>query len=219
MRAGDEVFVFDGCGNEYRCRVLDEREKRARLEIIDRLTDIVESPLRLTLAQSLAKGEKFDFIVQKATELGVSRIVPLASDHADVRLSEEQAEKRVDRWKRISLEALKQCGRRTLVEIAAPVTVGSLLGCGRAESSELFLVFSERGGALIRSVIQEMSLPSSVTVLIGPEGGWSDDEHALFEKLGAREVSLGSRILRTETAALASITLIQHLIGDLSNST
>ena len=124
MTPGDPAFVFDGCGNEYKCIFRCFKDNRAQLEIEGyALNDIVESPVDLTLAQALAKGEKFDFIIQKATELGVSRIAPLITRYADVRLDEQQIYRRVERWKRISLEAVKQCGRRKLVEITAPRTV------------------------------------------------------------------------------------------------
>ena len=117
LRDGDEAFVFDGCGREYRCRVKRAETRGAQLEVIERLAGDVESPLDLTLAQALAKGEKFDLIVQKATELGVRAIAPLVTANADLKLSDERAEKRAERWRRIALEALKQSGGRRLVEI------------------------------------------------------------------------------------------------------
>src|ERR1044072_2181634 len=147
LRPGSEVFVFDGCGNEYRCSFLTVKENRARLEISEALSDEVDSSVHVTLAHGLAKGEKFDFIVQKATELGVSNIAPLVTDHADVKLSDEKSEKRLDRWRRISLEALKQCGRRRLVEIEPPVALRDFLNVARTQNAAL--VFSERGGVSI----------------------------------------------------------------------
>src|SRR2546428_7082794 len=103
MTPGDEAFVFDGCGREYRCTFRRVENDLAQLEISYTLTDVVESPLHLTLAQALAKGERFDFIIQKATELGVSTIMPLVTRYADVRLDDQQKTKRVERWRRISL--------------------------------------------------------------------------------------------------------------------
>jgi 16S rRNA (uracil1498-N3)-methyltransferase len=214
LKPGDEVFVFDGCGNEYRCSFRAERRSRAELEVIELLSDAVESPVRLTLAQSLAKSDKFDLIVQKATELGVSRIIPLTTEHANVRLSRDQGDRRLDRWRRVSLGALKQCGRRRLVEIAAPMTVSKLT---EAEDSGFLLVFSEKGGTSINAALRQAGTLTGLTALIGPEGGWSDAELTFLEGRGATAVSLGPRILRTETAAVVAITLIQHWIGDLSN--
>ncbi len=209
LRVDDEAFVFDGCGREYRCRV-SEIEPRARLEIITELSKEVESPASITLAQAMAKGEKFDFIVQKATELGVSRIVPLATDHTDVKLREESVANRLERFKRISMESLKQCGRRKLVEIASPVALEDFL----KSSDAVMIVFSERGGQAIRAVLPDDE--KHVVALIGPEGGWSESELKMMEESGCRFVTLGPRMLRTETAAIVALTLIQHAMGDLS---
>jgi len=214
LRAGGEVFVFDGCGNEYRCSFQATKGSRAELEIVEPLTDDVESPFRLTLAQSLAKSDKFDFIVQKATELGVSRIIPLMTEHKSIRLNGDQVEKRLDRWRRISLEELKQSGRRRLVEIAPPIEITML---PKAEAARLLLVFSEKGGVSIAAALRQADTANDLTALIGPEGGWSDGELALLEGRGAVAVGLGPRILRTETAAVVAITLLQHWLGDLSN--
>jgi 16S rRNA (uracil1498-N3)-methyltransferase len=224
MRPGDEAFVFDGEGQEFRCKVITTNGNRARLEIIEALTNSVESPLRITLAQALAKAEKFDLIVQKATELGASRIVPLASDRADVKLSAESTQRRLQRWRRISLEALKQCGRRKLVEISAPLTLKEFISAGRLESASgvslkaVGLVFSERGGMPIEQALGLASDEIAAVALIGPEGGWSGQELALMERCGYKSVTLGPRVLRTETAAIVALTLIQHALGDLSRA-
>jgi 16S rRNA (uracil1498-N3)-methyltransferase len=217
LKAGGEVFVFDGRGGEYRCRFEAAGSGRARLSVIEPLSDRVESALHLTLAQAMAKGEKLDLIIQKATELGVSRIAPLVTRHADVKPGAGQSDKRLDRWRRISLEASKQSGRRTLVDITAPLALeeflterGGIAGRGR------LLVFSERGGALISEALAGVTGAAAVTAMVGPEGGWDDSELDLLSAHGAMAVTLGPRTLRTETAAIAAITLIQHLAGDLS---
>ena len=257
LTPGSPAFVFDGCGREYKCTFRGITDNRARLEINEALSNVVESPLHLTLAQALAKGDKFDLIIQKATELGVSRIVPLMTRYADVKLEEQMVTRRLERWRRISLEALKQCGRRRLVEITIPCTLPQLLEPGapanvaqaagdnvaqaailrteenvaqaaglRIESSEpparnpaacaTFLLFSERGGVAITQALEGIPKPGSIVALVGPEGGWSDDELDLLDRHGSKSVSLGARVLRTETAAVVAITLIQHLTGDLS---
>jgi 16S rRNA (uracil1498-N3)-methyltransferase len=222
---GEEVFVFDGCGREYRCGFAALERSCARLEISEELLDEVESAVHITLAQALAKGEKFDFIIQKATELGVSAVVPLATAHADVKLSDERSEKRLDRWRRISLEALKQCGRRRLVRIAPPVALKDFLGtvqtrdAGASDSRfpRALLVFSERGGASITEALAHTVDKSAVVAMVGPEGGWSDEELTILDERGARAVTLGPRVLRAETAAVVAVTLIQHILGDLSS--
>lgn len=222
MTPGDEAFVFDGCGHEYRCTFRSIKDDRAQLEIADALSDVVESPLDLTLAQALARGEKFDFIVQKATELGVSGIAPLVTRYADVRLDDQQKTKRVERWRRISLEAMKQCGRRKLVEITAPRTIREFIAANEASpdatshTRPALLLFSEKGGMPVAAALAEISRPSPIVALIGPEGGWSDDEMETLNDCGSKAVTLGPRVLRTETAAVVAIALIQQAIGDLS---
>lgn len=214
MTPGDEAFVFDGCGHEYKCTFRSINYSRAHLEIIGTLSDVVESAMHLTLAQALVRGEKFDFIIQKATELGVSSIVPLITRYADVKVDEQQVERRSERWRRISLEALKQCGRRRLVEIKTPRTLPQFLDS--VADDEVLLLFSERGGVVITKALADIPNSNSIVALVGPEGGWSGEELELLAARGAKAVSLGPRVLRTETAAVAAITLIQHLAGDLS---
>lgn len=227
MTPGDPAFVFDGCGNEYKCSFRSFKDSHAQLEIGgDALNDIVESPIDLTLAQGLAKGEKFDFIIQKATELGVSRIAPLITRYAGVRLDDQQISRRVERWQRISLEALKQCGRRKLVEITAPRTIRDFVGAAKSPpvlhaSPDLhpaLLLFSERGGIAATEALTQISQSCPVVALIGPEGGWSDDELDLLHQYGCKSVTLGPRVLRTETAAVVAVTLIQHALGGLSTN-
>ena len=217
LGAGDEAYAFDGQGSEYRCRVASADARHAELEIVERLADAVESPVDLTLAQALAKGEKFDLIVQKAAELGVRRILPLVTERGDVRLNDERAEKRAERWRRIALEALKQSGGRRLVNVQAPAAFSDFItSTPREGAPPVRLVFSERGGAPISHALAETNVGQPVIACVGPEGGWSDDELEMMASHGARFVTLGPRILRTETAAIVAVTLIQHRLGDLS---
>src|SRR5262249_55242984 len=181
LRPGDQVSVFNGLGAEYSCTVDHVSGNQATLEIIEQLTDAVESPLPLTLAQALAKGEKFDFIVQKATELGVRRIVPIVTEQGDVKIADEKTDRRLGRWRRVALEASKQCGRRLLVQIEPPLSFIEFLHCenprsGATLSAEppLMLVFTERGGAAIDRLLSSHRAGSSGIAVIGPEGGWSE---------------------------------------------
>ncbi|MFY9556025.1 MAG: 16S rRNA (uracil(1498)-N(3))-methyltransferase [Blastocatellia bacterium] len=220
MTPGDDAFVFDGCGKEYRCSFRGFKDNLAQLEVKDLLNDVIESPLEITLAQGLAKGEKFEFIVQKATELGVRRIVPLATRYAEVKPTSDQIPKKLDRWRRISLEAMKQSGRRTLVEILAPRTVREFLSedthTPASRTHRVWLLFNPRDGLSVDAALGAVSKSCPIAALIGPEGGWSDEELTLLSEAGCKSVSLGPRVLRTETAAVAAITLIQHTIGDIS---
>jgi 16S rRNA (uracil1498-N3)-methyltransferase len=225
LREGERVSAFDGLGNEWECEIAAIHKSECRLSILNELETVVESPLRLTLAQALVKGEKFDLVVQKATELGVSRILPVITEHCEIRISEERSEQRLQRWQRISLGAIKQSGRRRLVEINQPVRFQQFC---RGLQGEPALIFSEKAGSEKagpeKSGLEKAGrgLPplavqdSGLTVVIGPEGGWSDDEIELATSSGLIPVHLGPRILRTETAAITAVTLAQYHYGDLA---
>jgi len=166
-----------------------------------------ESQLQLNLGVALLKGEKFDLVVQKATELGVTKVTPLITRYADIHLRDQSdAAKRVTRWQRIALEAAKQSGRALVPEIALPVTFETAL---QIESTGV--MFSERGGEALDS----LTAASSITALVGSEGGWSDDELNAARARKFHIVTLGGRILRAETAAIAVTVLLQHRFGDL----
>ena len=216
LREGARVFVFDGLGEEWECRVLSAGKDGAELEIIQPLTTVVESPLQITLAQALIKSDRFDWVVQKSTELGVARIIPLITIHSSILRAEERGKKQLERWQRISLEALKQCGRRKLVEIREPIYLATL--CENIEAEAVNLLFSERGGRRLSEIneIRE-SLPSNgrINLMIAAEGGWSDQELQTAEAFHLIPVHLGARILRSETAAIVALGLVQSLFGDL----
>lgn len=205
LKPGDEVSVFDGEGKEFRARVVQARREFAELELQDEVGPArPESPLKITLAVALLKGEKFDLVVQKATELGVVKIVPLITRYADIKLRDEaDASKRVARWQRIALEAAKQCGRGLVPEVSDPKPLGSVL-----KSPALF--FSEREGHGLTQIDTD-----EITAIIGSEGGWSDEELEQARAAGAQIVTLGGRILRAETAAITAAALLQHRFGDL----
>ena len=207
LKPGDEVQVFDGAGKEFRAIVSQARRESAELELKDEINSArPESPLQLTLAVALLKGEKFDLVVQKGTELGVNRFIPLTTRYADIRLRDAaDAAKRVARWQRIALEAAKQCGRAVVPEITSPATFESLL------KEDLCVVFSERGGESFNTNLEI----KSVTAVIGSEGGWSDEELDQARAADVPIVTLGGRVLRAETAAITVAVLFQHLYGDL----
>jgi 16S rRNA (uracil1498-N3)-methyltransferase len=213
LRAGDEVFVFDGEGREFRCNVEDIGRHETRLSVVEEAGPArPESRLQLTLAIALLKGEKIDLVVQKATELGAARVALIESEHADVRIkSDRDADRRISRLRRIALEAAKQSGRARVPTIDGPVAYGEFI-MNRMAGMRLF--FSERDGRPLGPAIESGNI-SEVTALIGPEGGWSDDEIEAARAAGWLVITLGGRILRAETAAIAVTTLLQHLFGDL----
>ncbi|HET9477780.1 MAG TPA: 16S rRNA (uracil(1498)-N(3))-methyltransferase [Pyrinomonadaceae bacterium] len=205
LKPGDEVSVFDGEGKEFRARVAQARREFAELALDEEIPPArPESPLQITLAVALLKGEKFDLVVQKATELGVNKIVPLTTRYADIKLRDEgDASKRVARWQRIALEAAKQSGRAVVPEISLPATLALIL-------SETCLLFSEKGGHGLTEIATD-----KITAIIGSEGGWSNEELDEARTAGAHIVTLGGRILRAETAAITAAALLQHRFGDL----
>ena len=215
LRAGDEAFVFDGEGREFACVVLDEggRGGEASLEVRGPSEPpSPESPLELTLALALLKGEKFDLVVQKATELGVARVEPVLTARADVRPRDARdTERRVERWRRLALEASKQSGRARVPTVESPQTFERVITREPREGVSR-LLFSERGGAGLDSIA---AAASSVVALVGPEGGWDDEELSLARAHGWTLVTLGGRTLRAETAAITVCALLQHTFGDL----
>lgn len=219
LRAGEEAYVFDGEGREFACVVREEggRGGLVTLEVRGAAEPpSPESPLELTLAVALLKGEKFDLVVQKATELGAARVEPVLTARSDVRPRDARdTERRVERWRRLALEASKQSGRARVPAVNHPQTFDRLV---RAESHEgtRRLLFTERGGAGLASFFGGVTTrPASVLALVGPEGGWADEELSLAREQGWTLVTLGGRTLRAETAAITVCALLQHAFGDL----
>jgi len=216
LRIGDEAYIFNGEGHEFRCVVEAIEADSTTLRIFEESAAASpESSLNLTLAVALLKGEKFDLVVQKATELGVNQIIPIISTRADVKInSSADAEKKRARWQRIALEATKQCGRARLMKVNAPLAFTELIERG-PEDNELRLMFAEHRGDPLVKAVESMSQPASVIAIIGSEGGWTNEE---IDQARAAEwmiVTLGGRILRAETAAIAIAALLQHRFGDL----
>jgi 16S rRNA (uracil1498-N3)-methyltransferase len=215
LSQGDQVFVFDGEGHEYDCVISEIARDLARLKIISQTAPAnPESPLDLTLGLALLKGEKFDLVVQKTTELGVKRIVPIISQRADIHLKDKSdAQKRMARWQRISVEAAKQSGRALVPAIEPPVELQNLLQA-QPRTRELRLMFSERLGQQLDPLDSRVE-SNVVTALVGSEGGWTDDEITIAKSSGWQIVTLGGRTLRAETAAIGFCALLQHRLGDL----
>ncbi len=209
LKAGDDVRVFDGGGNEFRCSIVEIRKAAASLKMIEQVEPAApESDLDLTLAVSVYKSDKLDLVVQKAVELGVSRLSPLITARGEVKLGETA--KRLDRWRKIALEATKQCERARIMEIDEVASLTDFIA-GVSDDTGLRLIFSEKGG----DVLPE-SGSKKITALVGPKGGWDDFEIELATKGGFHPVKLGSRIMRAETAAITFAALLQFRFGDLN---
>ena len=207
LKSGDDVSVFDGEGGEFECSISTIGKRESVLDILRPVDPpAAESPLVLTLAVSLLKGEKFDLVTQKAVELGVAKLIPLETARADARAGE--GEKRQQRWQKIALGATKQCGRATLMQVAKPIGFNKFV---REAVSPVFL-FTERGGVSFPARVSGQK----ITAVIGPEGGWEDSEIELARECGFELVTLGGRILRAETAGISIAALLQHKFGDLN---
>jgi 16S rRNA (uracil1498-N3)-methyltransferase len=215
-KSGDEVYVFDGAGREFRGQVQSVTRNSTEVSISEEAKPArPESPLHLTLAVALLKGEKFDLVVQKMTELGMARVVPIITARADVKIrNDDDVERKLIRWRRITLEASKQCGRAGLMDIDNPTALHDFVE--RPGGDEVRLMFSERGGTSLAAASETNQKSDHVTALIGSEGGWTNEEIDQARDAGWKIVTFGGRILRAETAVIAVSVLLQHRFGDLN---
>ena len=210
LREGAPLTVFDGVGNEFRADIARIAGDRVTVALGLQVPAATESPLNLTLIQGVSRAERMDWTLQKATELGVSAIAPVLTARSVVRLDARQAEKKLGHWRGIVISACEQCGRARLPSVAPPLSVRDYLGSVRKEGLRLVLSPVAPG-----SLAGLSSLPSKVELLIGPEGGLDDEELLAAERVGFMPVRLGPRVLRTETAAVVALTVLQALWGDL----
>lgn len=211
---GEQVAAFDGCGREYVTVVERLEPKGVVCRILSDVTSPSPSTVSITLGQGLPKAEKFDWVVQKATELGVSDIVPLITDRVVPALSGPRAARKVDRWERLAREACKQCGRATVPHLRPPTPLEVFFAS--CQGAELKLVLWEgEETRLLRRVLATSGRVASVAVVVGPEGGLTPQEVARGEAYGFVATGLGKRILRTETAGVVVVALLQFRFGDL----
>ncbi|MDI5987447.1 16S rRNA (uracil(1498)-N(3))-methyltransferase [Halomonas sp. M4R5S39] len=205
---GAPLVLFDGGGREARAVLVEAGRKRvvARIEAI--ADGRGESPLAVHLGQAVSKGDRMDYAIQKAVELGVAAITPLYTEHGDVRLKGEREAKKLAHWQAVAASACEQCGRATLPPVHSPVSLGDWL-VGRDEALRLVLHPGTPG------VLEHEPAPARAALLIGPEGGLSAAEVEAALAAGFSSLSLGPRILRTETAPVVALSLLQHRFGDL----
>lgn len=211
VRKEQEIILFDGKGNAFAAR-LDELEKRrAAAEILRREPGDSESPLNITLVQSVSSGERMDFTLQKSVELGVAAIQPVISERCIVRLDGERAAKRVARWQEIVVSACEQSGRNTVPPVLPIVSYRDALTQMPSESTKLLMSINRA-----RRLGDIQPSDGKLVFMVGPEGGWTAEEEQQAFDAGFQSVTLGKRILRTETAALAAIAAMQTLWGDFA---
>lgn len=210
LAPGDAVTLFNGDGHDYTARLLTAAKRGAEAEITGRQAVPRESPLRIILAQGLARGEKMDLVLQKATELGVEGFAPILTERTEVKLDAERAAKRMAHWRGVVAAACEQSGRAVLPGLSEPVPLAAFAG----EPREGLLLALDPGGDVGLADIAPVA-GQPITLVVGPEGGLSDRDLATLRAAGFRGLRLGPRILRTETAGLAAVAALQALYGDL----
>lgn len=205
LESGAELEVFDGDGTAFAARM----EGRSEIVLVRRLERDVESPCSITLYQAIAKGDRFEWVLEKATELGVARIVPLETARTIVRIKPQKHEAKLERWSRICASAARQCGRTVVPEVTMPSTIGQLID---ASSRGVEFILSPRADIALRAALE--AVPEAIGVWVGPEGGFAPDE---LDAISTRATSVrfGPRVLRSETAGIAALTAIQLLTGGL----
>ena len=214
MRTEEEVLIADGRGAEYRCKLTDLGENEVRAQILWKLDGNAELASAVTLFQGLPKSDKMDLIVQKCVELGVNRIVPVSTKRAVVKLDAKKEQARLKRWNTISESAAKQSGRGVIPEVSGVMSFGKALE--EAKKLDVLLIPYERAEhmAETRRVMGEIRPGQSVGIFIGPEGGFEESEVEEAVAAGAQAITLGRRILRTETAGLAVMAMLGYLLEE-----
>jgi 16S rRNA (uracil1498-N3)-methyltransferase len=218
-RGGDELILFNGDGREFNGAIETVRGSRVSASVGDSRPVDRESPLAITLVQCVPRGDRMDFIVQKASELGVARIVPVLSQRSVVRLDKSQAESKAIHWRAVAVSACEQCGRNRLPAIEAAQPLLNYLG-ESAPGDGPRLVFEPESALHADTAAQNHGGASntaleSAEIAVGPEGGFAPEELEAFRVAGFSQVGLGPRILRTETAAIAAVVWLQTRFGDL----
>jgi 16S rRNA (uracil1498-N3)-methyltransferase len=203
---GDAVQLFDGSGQEYLGELIEVGKKAVRVDLREIRAGQPDSALRVHLGQGLSRGERMDWAIQKATELGVAEITPIISARCEVRLRDERADKRLEHWRQIAISACEQCGRSRLPLIHAPLLLDDWLGSVEADLKLLLHPVAEP--------LSSYPKPATLALLIGPEGGFSAAEVEQARGAGLQAARFGPRVLRSETAPVVALAVAQQLWGD-----
>lgn len=210
LREGEACVLFNGDGHDYDARLLAANKRGVEAEIVGARAVDNESPLRIVLLQGIARGEKMDLILQKATELGVHVIAPVFADRTEVRLDGDRLEKRMVHWRSVVIAACEQSGRARIPDVLAACALTD--GASALASDALKLTLDPQGDDRFETLAP---MQSEIVIGIGPEGGWSQKDRDILRMHGFRGLRLGPRVLRTETAGLAAIAALQARFGDL----
>ena len=217
LKRDDEIRLFDGEGSEYRARIINSTPRAIELSILDQYVSRSESSVEITIGQALLKAGKMDRIVRQVTELGATAFLPFAAKRSVPRPDNQRLGARRQRWETIATEALKQCGRHRTTYVGSAVSFEQLLEATQAYDQKVIFHNDPSAGG---SAVNLTGAPGikSVLALIGPEGGFTEDEVKLAYRHGFSCVSLGPRILKADTAAIAAATLLQYAFGDLGSA-
>jgi len=214
LHPGDALTLNDGCGARYRVEVTHVTSQAIDSRIIDQQTEPVRRISPIVLGQALIKGDKMDWVIQKATELGVDTIVPLHSTHSVIKLNPERLEHQRSRWERIARDAAQQSERWTIPTIADPVDLVQI--CRQYASAPVKGMLVERSsGPSLATIPLPQDHQHSIVLLVGPEGGWAPEEQRLAREQGFLPLTLGPRILRAETAAIAALSILQSRLDEV----
>jgi 16S rRNA (uracil1498-N3)-methyltransferase len=209
---GQAVVLFNGDGHDYAAEIVSPARRGMALRVDSRLPGLPEPPLHITVVQAVSRGERMDLTLQKCTELGAAAFQPLLSERVEVRLAGDKLARRMEHWRGVVISACEQSGRARVPELRAPLGFADWLD---GASGALRLALDPAGEVTLAHAGLDLPPGDPVEILVGPEGGFTDTELALMSARGVLPVSLGPRILRTETAAPAAVAVLQSLVGDL----
>jgi 16S rRNA (uracil1498-N3)-methyltransferase len=213
LKVGDQFALFNGDGFDYVVKVIELTKHKTLAEITGNYEVNHEYPLNITLAQGLAASDKMDWIIQKAVELGIQYIQPLFTERSIVKLDRERADKKLEHWKTVALAACEQTGRSTIPKILSPLPLSQWLSHQEKQTETLRLILTPFKAQNINQLNQK---PSSIVFMVGPEGGFSEKEMVLASNSAFIPVNFGERILRTETASIVALSIMQNLWGDFA---
>lgn len=222
LKEGDQIQLFDGKGNEY-LAALTQVGKKNQARLIQKLERNVESPIQVELLQVISRGDRMDFTIQKAVELGISKIIPLTSERCGVKLDEQRAAKKIDSYQKIAIAACEQCGRNVVPQVTSLIALSTFLKehISNLPCKDSDLTTDQEGFLNItldpraQYKLSELPKTGKYRILIGPEGGFTQEEVDFAKDCGFVGVTLGPRILRTETTALVSLAILGSALGDL----
>ncbi len=210
---GETLWLNSGQGAKFHVEITDVSKRAVTAHILETVQETPRQTPRLILSQSLLKGEKMDWVIQKATELGVSEIVPIESQHSVVQLKADRVDHQLARWQRIALEAAQQSEQWRIPTVATPQSLSVLL-TSMATGMLTLMLIERREGKSLQTVNLPQDATGSILILIGPEGGWSQEEVEIAAQAGVQPITLGQHILRAETAAIASISILQSRLAE-----